>query len=130
MAHILLIEPDRKLAATYAQALMVHGHSVVVGTTAQKGILAADDRKPDVVVLELQLVAHSGIEFLYEFRSYADWQAIPVIICTNVMPGEFAASEQLLNRLGVRAYHYKPRTSLKMLVESIEEIWQTTDEPA
>jgi two-component system phosphate regulon response regulator PhoB len=73
MANILLIEPDRLLAEIYQRALSSEGHNVVVCAGAQSAILSADQSTPDLVILELQLVEHSGIEFLYEFRSYSEW---------------------------------------------------------
>lgn len=120
---ILLLEPDKVLADTYRQALMTAGHKVVMCATAQAAIFAADDLQPDVVVMELQLTGHSGIEFLYEFRTYDDWLTVPIIIMTNVPAGEFDGSWELLQRqLGVQAYHYKPITSLRGLLRSVEAI--------
>ncbi|MEO6513492.1 MAG: response regulator [Candidatus Saccharimonadales bacterium] len=122
MAQILLIEPDRLLARIYFDALASAGHKVQICATAQAGIYCADDIKPDVVLLELQLVAHSGIEFLYEFRSYPDWQNIPVIITTNVPAGEFEGSWKLLrDQLSVSQYLYKPLTSLQRLLATVNE---------
>lgn len=123
MTEILLVEPDRMLAETYVQALVGVGHKVRVARTAQAAIHAADELTPDVVVLELQLVAHSGIEFLYEFRSYADWQKIPAVVVSNVPPQEFHRSiDSLKNRLGVRTYLYKPATNLKALLHAVEAV--------
>jgi len=118
---ILLVEPDQKLAQTYTEYLVARGHAVVGRMGAQSGILAADCQEPDVVILELQLAAHSGAEFLHEFRSYGDWQHIPVIILSNVAPQEFRASEKLLRKLGVKVYLYKPTTSLAGLLSAVEE---------
>jgi len=120
MAHILLIEPDRMLAETYRQCLVDAGHTVVPCASAQAAILAADQQRPDVVILELQLIEHSGIEFLYEFRSYSDWQAIPVIVQTQVPPKEFTSNARLLeHELGVSTYLYKPLTSLASLLTAV-----------
>lgn len=120
MAQILLIEPDLILAETYRQALMADGHQVICCASAQAGILSADQHRPDVVILELQLIEHSGIEFLYEFRSYQDWQTTPVIIQTQVPPSEFNANRQLLtDQLNVAAYLYKPRTTLAELTDTV-----------
>ena len=122
MANVLLIEPDRVLARTYAQALTHAGHKVSIAATAQAAIDAADECTPDVVLLELQLVAHSGIEFLYEFRSYPDWQQVPAIILSTVPPAEFNQSiEGMTKRLGVRAYCYKPNTTLKTLAQAVSD---------
>jgi len=118
---ILLIEPDHLLAGTYRKALEYAGHKVRLAATAQAAIHAADAMRPDLVILEMQLVSHSGVEFLYEFRSYPDWQAIPVVAVSNVPPGEFAESRELLHEeLGVRTYHYKPRTTLRALLKTVD----------
>jgi DNA-binding response OmpR family regulator len=120
MANILLIEPDRVLAETYGQAILAAGHKVAIAPGAQSGILVADQFQPDLVIIELQLVEHSGIEFLYEFRSYPDWQEIPVIIQSQVPPREFNASIQLLkDELGIKEYLYKPHATLKQLIKSV-----------
>jgi DNA-binding response OmpR family regulator len=122
MAQILLIEPDRVLAESYVQALMHAGHEVQAAGSAQAAIMSADVIRPDLVILELQLVEHSGIEFLYEFRSYPEWQAVPVIVQSQVPPAEFAGSWQLLqDELGVRAYLYKPRTALVQLLSDVNK---------
>jgi len=122
MAHMLFIEPDRKLAEVYAQTFNESGHSTQVASSAQSAILAVDDQLPDVIILELQLIEHSGVEFLYELRSYPEWQTIPVVVLSNIPPNEFDSSHDLLmNELGVRAYHYKPRTSLTKLLSVVQE---------
>ena len=122
MAQILLIEPDRQLARIYFDALTHAGHKVQICATAQAGIFCADDIQPDIVLLELQLVAHSGIEFLYEFRSYPDWQHVPVVVMTNVPAGEFSGSWKLLrDQLAVSQYLYKPVTSLRHLLRTVND---------
>ena len=120
MANILLIEPDRLLADTYRQSLESAGHDVLMCASAQSAVFAADAFSPELVILELQLSEHSGIEFLYEFRSYAEWQHIPVIILSQIAPAEFNVSQQLLTEeLGVKHYHYKPHTTLADLLTSV-----------
>lgn len=121
MKHVLLIEPDLRLAGVYADYLRAAGYRVSARTTAQAAIQAADRRSPDVVVLELQLTNHSGVEFLYEFRSYADWRQVPVVVVSNVPERSFAASSGLMrDGLGVVAYHYKPSMSLAGLRSAVQ----------
>ena len=118
--RILLIEPDKILADIYSQALAESGHTVNWQPDAQQAVLAADERKPDAVILELQLAAHNGVEFLYEFRSYSEWQDIPVVVLSTVP--DVSLSPTLQSQLGVVAYHYKPRTTLKQLLEVLDEL--------
>lgn len=120
--NILIIEPDLILAETYRLALENAGHDVAICPGAQSGVLVADAIKPDLVITEIQLVEHSGIEFLYEFRSYTDWQDVPVLIHSNVPISEFADNWQLFqSELGVAGYLYKPQTSLKQLTRTVQE---------
>ena len=123
MAEVLLLEPDTILADTYMKALAYFGHHTRRTVSAQDAVFKVDELRPDIIIVELQLVAHSGIEFLYELRSYAEWQDIPVIIHSCVPPNEFSDSHKLLrDRLGVQHYLYKPQTSLQTLVRAVREI--------
>lgn len=132
MSNILLIEPDRVLGRVYATALSSVGWDVTVSHNAQDAIIMADNNRPDIVVCELHLVSHSGIEFLYEFRSYNDWQDVPVVIMSSVPLAEFAGSKRGLSvNLGVVEYLYKPNTSLRQLIRDVETILQSkTNETA
>lgn len=122
MPRILLIEPDVPYGAIIAAALGLEGYDVDQARSAQTAIERADAACPDIVVMELQLAAHNGLEFLYEFRSYADWKAVPVVVLSSITSQEFSGSWKLLTGdLGVKAYLYKPRASLRKIVHEIRE---------
>jgi DNA-binding response OmpR family regulator len=116
---ILVIEPNRLLGETYRAALEQAGHRVNLCFDAQSAVHAADKETPELVVVELQTPRHSGIEFLYEFRSYAEWQAIPVLIHTFV-PRQNLEPRQL-EQLGITQYLYKPGTTLQQLKRAVAE---------
>lgn len=120
--RVLLVEPDVVLGEIFAKALEAKGYVVERVAGAQEAVIAADDNRPDLVICELQLVGHSGIEFLYEFRSYADWQDIPVIVLSTVPPLEFNGSRiGLKEQLGVETYLYKPATSIAEMLRVVGE---------
>ncbi|MFI5270746.1 MAG: response regulator [Candidatus Saccharimonadales bacterium] len=123
MSHIILIEPDVLLGRIYSKALRTNkGGTVETVNGAQDAIMSADKKMPDLVIVELQLIEHSGIEFLYEFRSYPEWQDIPVIINTIVPFSEFRDNWHLLqSELNVKTYLYKPATSIRDLKRSANE---------
>ncbi len=119
--NVLVIEPNRILGEVYHRAFTKAGYSVQTCATAQAAIMAADEQMPDVVVLEFQLVAHSGVEFLYEFRSYVDWQAIPVVVHSHVPTGQFGDQlDSISKQLGIKSYLYKPTTSLQRLLREVD----------
>lgn len=116
--NILLIEPNHTLGDIYKKALLQAGHTVTVCKGAQAAVLAIDKKRPDAVVLEMQLPGHSGVEFLYEFRSYPEWQDIPVILHTLVPEQDVTVPKNL----NVRAHLYKPSTKLMQLVRAVNEL--------
>lgn len=122
MSNVLLIEPNKVLANVYSAALTDVGYTVRTCATAQTALIAADEMCPDVVVMELQLVAHSGVEFLYEFRSYADWQSIPVIVHTQISPTQHGKSlVAARQQFGIVEYLYKPLTDLPALLRAVQD---------
>lgn len=118
--HILLVEPDTILAQMYIEAFDRAGHNVSYVSTAEAAIHVADRKKPDVVVLEIQLTGHSGVAFMHEFRSYADWLHTPVILHTLVSPARLQSFEGALQEMGIAARLYKPQTSLRQLVTAVD----------
>ncbi|MEI6751260.1 MAG: response regulator [Candidatus Saccharibacteria bacterium] len=117
---ILLIEPDLVLAKIYSNALNAVGYEITFMGQAQSAILALDAQLPDLIILEPQLVGHSGIEFLYELRSYADLQNIPVLMHSFVQLEAFNQSREVLRTLNVVGYLYKPQTSLQQLITLVQ----------
>lgn len=119
MTQVLLLEPNRILLRNYADFIRAKGFDVAECEDAQHGINEADKKRPDIVVVELMLAGHSGIEFLYEFRSYEEWLKVPVIIFTSLHKGEIGINDARLEELGVVAVLDKSKTSLDKLVTQI-----------
>ena len=72
-------------------------------------------------MLELQIARHNGIEFLYEFVSYPEWQSIPVVILTVLPISEVKKMTVLRDQLSVVKVLSKTHTDLKNLVAQAEE---------
>lgn len=118
--NILLVEPDHVLSTSVKKLLKVHGHRVLATVDAQRAVVIADKQRPDVIILELLLAGRSGIEFLYELRSYPDWESIPVIIYSSVPPAEALVETNCFEQLSVTHYFYKPDTNLSDLAATID----------
>ena len=117
--NVLLVEPDRILGKAAEAKLRTAGYEVVRCQSAQSALDALDKNLPDVIVLELQLGIHNGIEFLYEMRSYTEWQNIPVIIHTINSKVTDEHFKKPLDQLGVEAVLYKPQTTSDRLVQAV-----------
>lgn len=125
MSKILLLESDKILADNLARFLRARGHSVQWAAEPQAAIEAADRRQPDIVVMDLVLGGHSGIEFLYELRSYPEWEDLPVIILSSLSEKEFLADSASLAHIAVAGFYYKPRTSLDEVAKAVKNAAQT-----
>lgn len=119
---ILLIEPDVVLANSFTKALALADFSVQHVPSAQAAITALDASKPKLIILELQLRSHNGIEFLHELRSYPDLQDISVVVLTFVPEYASGLTKKQQVKLNICMYLYKPRTSLKKLTEVAAEV--------
>ena len=121
MAEVLLIETDHLLAKNLGRYLKKAGHKIIWRVDPQSAMDMADAKCPDVIILDLILASRSGIEFLYEFRSYADWQNLPVIFYSNISADEVQDCLSAFEQLNVTAYHYKPTTSMAKLARSLDD---------
>lgn len=107
------------LGGAICSALEKAGHEVTRKRSAQAALDALESSMPDVIVLEIQLGLHNGIEFLFEIRSYPEWQNIPVVVHTlnsKALNDEYQAA---FSSLGVVSVLYKPRCTTQQLLRSI-----------
>lgn len=120
--HILLLEPDVILAEAYGGALRLAGYTVAHSTTAQRAVQAADEHAPDLVMTELQLARHNGVEFLYEFKSYSEWAAVPVVVLVGGAGEAIEGNRPLQSSLGVRAVVDKTQASLQDICRTVDKV--------
>ena len=119
MSRILLIEPDALVARNIIKLAQKASHSVDWTIDAQTAIDLADEHRPDAVILELLLAGRSGVEFLYEFRSYPEWQNTPVIIYSNLSEQELPVKSGCYRELSIARYFYKPVASLSHIIDEV-----------
>lgn len=123
MKHrILLIEADRILARNVSSYLNGRGYRVDWQVNPQSAIQSADTNPPDLIILDLLLAGRNGVEFLYEFRSYPDWQEVPVIIFSSVPESEIDSVS--FEHLDIKAFHYKLTAALNDLALSVDRVLQ------
>lgn len=121
MSHVLIVDADRSLRSIAKKAFEAMGFTAAAVSSAEQAIAACEERCPDVIVLDLQLRGHSGVELLHELRSYAEWQQIPVVLYTGVPKSDLAGFDTAFAMAGIQAYCYKPETSLKKLIGVVQD---------
>ena len=80
MAHILLIEDDRAIAASLGDALREHGYNVTHRASGGEGVAFARDHAPQLIILDVRLPDGSGFDFCREMRRLGLRQ--PILLLT------------------------------------------------
>ena len=122
MAHILLLEPDKLIAGRTISYFANAKHTVAAHSDPQQAISSADQKSPDIVVAELQLAGRTGVEFLYEFRSYPDWQSVPILIFTDLSAEQISDYQEAMSDLNVQECLRKSQAGLDGLLRSVERL--------
>ena len=81
--HILIVEDDEWLAEQHVRTLKKANIRAEAVPHALAAIDSVDQKRPDVLVLDVLLVGPNAFTLLHELQSHADLAGIPVILCTN-----------------------------------------------
>lgn len=121
--HILLVEDDQWLAQLYQDALTADASCAVLHAASAEAALDLLDKhsKIDLIILDMFLPGHNGIEFLHELASYSDINELPVIVLTSVTKNDFSMSQDRWQQYGVVQYLYKPETKPSDLLAAIKK---------
>lgn len=82
MARVLHIEDDSKSRLLVRKLLDAAGHEVVDAATGLQGIRAAEESKPDLVLVDINIPDLDGYEVTLRLRSMASLQGVPVVAIT------------------------------------------------
>ena len=78
-SRILVVDDDARLAASLRRALSYEGHGVEVAADGPSALVAARDRPPDLVVLDVMLPGIDGVEVCRRLRAGSD---LPILMLT------------------------------------------------
>jgi two-component system response regulator MprA len=77
--QILVVDDDARLGASLRRALAYEGNTVEVATDGPGALVAARDRPPDLVVLDVMLPGLDGVEVCRRLRAGSD---VPILMLT------------------------------------------------
>ena len=115
---VLIIEDDRSLADVLAYNLKQAGYEVLAASDGQDGLLQAQMKAPDIVVLDLMLPVVDGLDVCRRLRADAATKDILIVMLT----AKAEESDELIGfSLGADDYVTKP-FSVKILIERIKAL--------
>ena len=80
--HILVIEDDDAIATLIQYNLEKEGYDVAIAGDGEEGLVQADERLPDLIVLDWMLPKVSGIEVCRRLRGRPESRNVPIILLT------------------------------------------------
>lgn len=80
MKHVLLVEDEKNQRLLYGQELEEEGFEVALASDGREALRMVDDRRPDVVVLDISMPNMDGVETLGKLLSKDN--SIPVVLHT------------------------------------------------
>ena len=82
MSLILIVEDNEKNLKLVRDVLQVKGYETLEAGTAEEGLKIARERKPALILMDIQLPGMSGIDALKALRAAPATAGIPVIAIT------------------------------------------------
>ena len=119
MKKILFIEDESALQTTFGEVLGQEGYELISALDGEIGLRLAEEKMPDLILLDLILPKVSGFDVLEKLKKDEKTKDIPIIVLTNL---EGVNEVQKALDLGAKTYLVKANYKLEEITEKIKEI--------
>jgi len=117
MSLILIVEDNEKNLKLVRDVLQVKGYETLEAGTAEEGLKIAREKKPALILMDIQLPGMSGIEALKALRAAPATASIPVVAITaSVMQQD---RQQIMNA-GFDGFIEKP-INLRIFLDTVQK---------
>jgi len=123
MAHILVVDDDEDIRKLVEKILTGRGHKVSQAEDGETGLGFALVKKPDLIILDLNLPKMDGFEVCRRLKKDEVTKKIPVIMLTAAHPEWEDAKRGF--KLGADEYVIKPFNA-EILLHNIERLLKTS----
>jgi two-component system cell cycle response regulator DivK len=116
MKTILIVEDNEKNMKLVRDILRHNGHATLEAQTGGEGVRLASEKKPDLILMDIQLPDIDGIEALRRIRADRALDTVAVIaVSASVMPDD----QQKIVTSGFDAFVTKP-INLKQFLDTVK----------
>jgi two-component system cell cycle response regulator DivK len=109
---ILLVEDNDTIRHAFCILLEETGYRIAQAATGRDALLAARERRPDLILMDLGLPDTSGLEVTRQLKADRGTSAIPVVALTG---RALEADEQACLDAGCSGYLSKPIDTAQLL---------------
>ncbi|WP_061933614.1 response regulator [Aureimonas sp. AU22] len=116
---VLAIDDDEDTLARYAVMLQRQGFEFASATNGRLGLQRVDERRPDLILLDLNMPVMDGFDFLAELRADPDRTDIPVVVLSSK---DLSSDERHALNTAADQVLSKTEVSLRQLANRIRDI--------
>ena len=118
MSTVLIVEDNDKNMKLARDVLQAKGYQTLEAITGEEGVKLAREKKPDLVLMDIQLPGINGIEAFRQLRAHENTRRIPVVALTaSVTPTDRSA----IAAAGFDAFLGKP-INLKEFLDTVKRL--------
>nr|MBN1228500.1 response regulator transcription factor [Anaerolineae bacterium] len=79
MAYILITDDDTEVLGTIRRALNREGHEVELAESAAQAWVKIQNRRPDLLILDIMMPSKDGLQFCQELRVDSRYRTMPIL---------------------------------------------------
>ena len=118
MSTVLIVEDNDKNMKLARDVLQAKGYQTLEAETGEEGVRLAKERKPDLVLMDIQLPGINGIEAFKQIRADPGTARIPVVALTaSVTPTD----RSQIAAAGFDGFLSKP-VNLKEFIDTVQRL--------
>jgi len=115
---VLIVEDNEKNMKLARDVLQFHGFATVEATNGEDGVTLARERRPALILMDIQLPGIDGVTALQRIREDAETSRIPVVALTASVMKE---DRERFDKAGFDGFITKP-IDVKKFPEQVREI--------
>jgi CheY-like chemotaxis protein len=116
---VLAVDDDEDTLGRYAVMLRRLGFEFASATNGRLGLQRVEERRPDLILLDLNMPVMDGFDFLHELRARPEWVEIPVVVLSSM---DLTKDERDALKASAELVLSKTEVSLRQLSERIKGV--------
>ncbi|WP_018871786.1 Hpt domain-containing protein [Thioalkalivibrio sp. ALJ16] len=117
--RIMVVDDSITIRKVTARLLARHGYDVVTARDGLDAVGLLDERRPQLILLDVEMPRMDGFEFAAHVRDHPDFAQVPIIMITS---RSGTKHRERADRLGVNAYLGKPYLENDLLAAIREQL--------
>ena len=117
---VMVVDDDANIRAILRYRFEKEHYVVQLATDGLDALRQVQDRRPDLIILDLMMPEMDGIQFLAHLRSSPKTERIPVVILTALGADAYGDKTRQLGAAGVVTKPFSPQHLVQEVKQALE----------